>query len=170
MIACPSRASIMPMKTKQATYDYVIIGGGVSSLGVIAELVDYRKGKSILASLGTVGSVLLSGSSAEHTHIVAQCTSGAPILLLTAGKGAVPEARATLAEMQLVVAAAHMYLAALPEGGLEVMMLALAQDAEPLSALIRELGAPLTLVAGPTTRTVRPPARHVACRISGSSR
>ena len=38
----------MPMKTKQATYDYVIIGGGVSSLGVIAELVDYRKGKSIL--------------------------------------------------------------------------------------------------------------------------
>ena len=38
----------MPMKTKQATYDYVIIGGGVSSLGLIAELVDYRKGKSIL--------------------------------------------------------------------------------------------------------------------------
>ena len=45
------------------------------------------KGKSILASLGTVGSVVLSGSSAEHAHIVEQCTTGAPILLLESTGG-----------------------------------------------------------------------------------
>ena len=44
-------------------------------------------GKSILASLGTVGSVVLSGSSAEHAHIVEQCTAGAPILLLESTGG-----------------------------------------------------------------------------------
>ena len=38
----------MPRSCKQAEYDYVIIGGGVSSLGLIAELVEYRPGKSIL--------------------------------------------------------------------------------------------------------------------------
>ena len=35
-------------KARSDTYDYVVIGGGVSSLGIIAELIEYRKGKSIL--------------------------------------------------------------------------------------------------------------------------
>jgi L-2-hydroxyglutarate oxidase LhgO len=38
----------MAPTTSRTTYDYVVIGGGVSSLGLIAELVEYRKGKSIL--------------------------------------------------------------------------------------------------------------------------
>ena len=38
----------MAPTTKRTEYDYVVIGGGVSSLGLIVELCEYRKGKTIL--------------------------------------------------------------------------------------------------------------------------
>ena len=46
--------STMPRSCKKAVYDYVVIGGGVSSLGLIAELVEYRPGASILVVEGAV--------------------------------------------------------------------------------------------------------------------
>ena len=41
-------ANTMPRSCQKTEYDYVVIGGGVSALGLIAELVEYRPGKSIL--------------------------------------------------------------------------------------------------------------------------
>ena len=45
------------------------------------------KGKSLLASLGTVGCVFMSGATAEHAKIIEMCQTGAPLLLLESTGG-----------------------------------------------------------------------------------
>ena len=62
------------------------------------------KGRSVLGTLGTVGSIFLSGGTAEHAKIVEQIQAGSPLLLLESTGGVTQAFAHTMKAVRLMKA------------------------------------------------------------------